>query len=85
MEFFDSLSNSNQAKKYYHNRCCYAAGTGWTVSIDQTIEKPEERDPGNTKSAGIISRIFKKETCVKCGASIQKDQIYCNMCGRKLQ
>jgi tetratricopeptide (TPR) repeat protein/ribosomal protein L40E len=59
--------------------------TGRTVPIDQTIEKPEERDPGNTKPAGIISRIFKKETCVKCGASIQKDQIYCNKCGRKLQ
>ena len=58
---------------------------GWTVPIDQTIEKPEERDPGDTKPTGIISRIFKKETCVKCGASIQKDQIYCNKCGRKLE
>jgi len=57
----------------------------WTIPIDQTIEKPEERDPRDTKSKGIISRIFKKETCVNCGASIQKDQIYCNTCGRKLQ
>jgi len=29
--------------------------------------------------------IFKKETCANCGAPIQKDQIYCNKCGRKLR
>jgi len=60
-------------------------GTGWTDPVEPAIVKSEEQKPGNTKTASIISRIFKKNTCPDCGTPIQKNQIYCNKCGRKLE
>ena len=60
-------------------------GTGWTVPIDQIIQKSDGRIPVDTQQADVVPDRFREGVCSFCRAPIQKDQIYCNKCGRKLQ